>query len=237
MSLPGSPENPPLGGSLKPETPSVGPAAGRGEESPLSAGLITGAPATHPPDPQQNPQAELIGLIREHHQAVYGYALRLSGSPTDAEDLAQQAFLIACQKLHQVREAEKVRSWLLTVVRNAFLKSRKNPPPAPAAGLELDIDAIPEQAPETALDNETLQLALADLSDDYRLIVGMYYFEERSYKEIAEILGLPIGTVMSRLSRAKSRLRGQLLASDPELAEIYGESSAGDAAPSAVDRR
>ncbi|MDA7503605.1 sigma-70 family RNA polymerase sigma factor, partial [bacterium] len=65
-------------------------------------------------------------LVTSYYKDVYRFAYRLSGNQTDAEDLTQQTFLIACRKLHQVNDLSKVRSWMFTIVRNAFLKSTKH---------------------------------------------------------------------------------------------------------------
>jgi RNA polymerase sigma-70 factor (ECF subfamily) len=155
----------------------------------------------------------LAQLVADHHASVYRYALRLTGAAADAEDLAQQAFLIAQQKGDQVRDAERVRSWLLAVVRNAFLKSRRQRIPMPASGLEIDVASVPQRAAEElAIDADALRSAIDELPEEFRVPLLMFYFEERSYREIAEQLDLPAGTVMSRLSRAKSFLRRRLFA-------------------------
>jgi RNA polymerase sigma-70 factor (ECF subfamily) len=155
-------------------------------------------------------------LVAEHHAAVYRYAFRLTGSAADAEDLCQQAFLIAHQKRDQVREAELVGRWLLAVVRNAFLKSRRRRAPMPAGGLEIDLASVPARVADLPLaeafeiDQKQLQAAIDELPDEFKLPLVMFYFEEYSYREISEQLDLPPGTVMSRLSRAKSHLRRKL---------------------------
>lgn len=154
-------------------------------------------------------------LIVEHHAVLYRYAYRLCGSCTDAEDLTQQAFLVAHRKLHQLRERERARSWLFAVLRTCFLKSRRRPQEVPASGLELSIDALPERVPEhEEIDCERLQAAISALPQEFRVVVLMFYFEQLSYKEIAAQLDIRIGTVMSRLARAKDRLRYGLLAAD-----------------------
>ncbi|MFT5526188.1 MAG: hypothetical protein ACI9HK_004161, partial [Pirellulaceae bacterium] len=95
--------------------------------------------------------------------------------------------------------------------RNLFLKNCRKSRPTPVAVLELNVDEIPEKQERDEVDGESLQLALNQLSEEYRTILALFYFEEASYKEIAESLDIPIGTVMSRLSRAKGQLRGLLL--------------------------
>jgi RNA polymerase sigma-70 factor (ECF subfamily) len=158
------------------------------------------------------PPVDTARLVAEHHAALYAYAYRLSGSAADAEDLTQQVFLVAQTKLDQLRCAQSARAWLCAVLRNAWLKSRMKRQPTPAGNLELNIDSIPEDTPdESALDQEALQAALNRLPDEFKTVLLQFYFEHRSYREIAEDQGLPIGTVMSRLSRAKSHLRAALI--------------------------
>lgn len=163
--------------------------------------------------PEGGPATAIGRLIADHYAAVYRYAYRLAGSPHDAEDLSQQVFLVAQQRLHQLREPAKARGWLYAVLRSCYLKSRRKQVPLPAGGLELDVDTLPEPAsPAEGFDREQLQAAIDSLSDDFKVVVLMFYFEDCSYKEIADQLALPIGTVMSRLSRAKGRLREALSA-------------------------
>jgi len=159
-------------------------------------------------------------LVLDHHRDVYRYAYRLTGRVADAEDLTQQTFLIAQQRLHQVRQPERVLSWLFAILRTCYLKSERKSVPLPASGIELDVDSIPDGTAEKAIDEELLQVAIDELPDEFKLVLVMFYFEECSYKEIADKLQIPIGTVMSRLTRAKGRLRTRLLeaeaVSDPK---------------------
>ena len=161
--------------------------------------------------------ADTIGqLVEEHHAAVYRYAFRLSGQPCDAEDLTQQTYLAAFQNLNQLREPRHARGWLFAILRNCFLRSRRKRVPLPATGLEIDVDNIAAEIPdEWIVDPERLQAAIDELPDEFKLVVLLFYFEGCSYREIAEKLSLQIGTVMSRLSRAKRRLRGALF--DPDI--------------------
>jgi RNA polymerase sigma-70 factor (ECF subfamily) len=155
---------------------------------------------------------DIVQLIREHHADIYRYAFRLAGRQSDAEDLAQQTFLIAQQKLHQIRDQARARSWLFTILRNCYLKQRRRTAPT---NLDLDVDRIADETPPggaTAewIDREWLQAALEQLSDEHKIVLLMFYFEELSYKEMSERLGVAAGTVMSRLARAKGRLRALL---------------------------
>jgi RNA polymerase sigma-70 factor, ECF subfamily len=129
----------------------------------------------------------------------------------DAEDLTQQAFLVAQRKLAQLREDANARSWLFTVVRNCFLKDCQRRRPVAVVDLQLNVDNIPVEAPkEEDIDRQQLQDALNELAEGSRVVLVMFYFEDRSYREIAAELDLPIGTVMSRLARAKAFIRSKL---------------------------
>ncbi len=157
-------------------------------------------------------------LIDEHYSFVFGFLYRLSGSRADAEDLTQQTFLSAHSKLDQLREQSKARGWLCTIGRNAFLKlvsKRKTP--------AVDLDSVPEVAEYTnadsEVDSEQLQNLLNQMPEEFRSAVVLFYYESCSYREIAERMDIPIGTVMSRLARAKAWLRRRLGAVRTELSE------------------
>lgn len=160
----------------------------------------------------------LAELVEAHYDGLYRYAVRLSGSAADADDLVQQTFLTAQQKLDQVRDPAHVRAWLYTIVRNTFLKQRRH-----ASSSEVSLDAIEEprsQPVELEVDGEQLQAYLDELPEEFRTPLVLFYFQEFSYREIAQHLSVPIGTVMSRLSRARRHLRAQFQA--PEDAEADG---------------
>jgi RNA polymerase sigma-70 factor (ECF subfamily) len=163
------------------------------------------------------PRLDLARLVADHHGVLYRYAFRLTGSAPDAEDLTQQTFLVAQQKLGQLRDAENARAWLFTVLRNGYLKSFRKAVPQTAASIDLDVEALAAEETDEPFDRELLQRALDQLPDDFRLVVVMFYFEERSYREIAAELEVPIGTVMSRLARAKAGLRRLLHAEAPQV--------------------
>jgi len=165
---------------------------------------------------QVDAKDDIVQLVAEHYQSVYRYAFRLSGSATEAEDLTQQVYLIASRNLGKLRSVDSAKSWLFTILRNYFLRIRQNAQRIPTTHLPIDLDNLPQKShadiPTVAeIEPEMLQQALNSLSDASRVILGMFYFEEFSYKEIAEQLDLPVGTIMSRLARAKVDLRSRLL--------------------------
>jgi RNA polymerase sigma-70 factor (ECF subfamily) len=151
-------------------------------------------------------------LVDEHLAAVYRYAFRLTGKTADAEDLTQQTFLTARLRIDQLRDPARARSWLLTVLRRCFLKTYRRKKETLATDMELEMEHIPDEPVGETFDGEALQTALDKLPPEIRSIVVMFYFENRSYKEIATAQELPLGTVMSRLSRAKTILRRRLFA-------------------------
>ncbi len=156
-------------------------------------------------------------LIDAHYEALYRYAYRLSGTAADAEDLTQEAFGKALARLPQLRDPERARGWLFRILRNAYLhkvrdQKRHKVVPLDAVG---DLPDRPvEEMPE--IDPAQLQLALNDLDETFRTPIILFYFEEFSYRDIAEQMDLPIGTVMSRLARGKAYLRSKLSPVDPE---------------------
>jgi RNA polymerase sigma-70 factor (ECF subfamily) len=154
--------------------------------------------------------------VAEHSAELYRYAYRLAGQAADAEDLTQQTFLIAHSKLDQLRSAESCRSWLFAILRSCFLKLVRASASMPAA-TEFPLETLAAEVPEALdEDRDRLHKVLGELPPEFRLVLTMFYFEECSYRQIAEQLELPIGTVMSRLSRAKNHLRARL--SEPSLA-------------------
>ncbi|HTU25107.1 MAG TPA: RNA polymerase sigma factor, partial [Pirellulales bacterium] len=169
---------------------------------------------------------DITQLVLDHHEILYRYAYRLTGSAADAEDLTQQTFLVAHQKLDQVRSAACVRGWLFTVLRNGYFKSRRRTLPLAAASLGFDLDTIAAAAvKERPIDSVELGRALAELTDEFKLVLLLFYFEQRSYREIADILDLPIGTVMSRLSRAKGHLRAKLFSIADDTGKVVNDPS------------
>ncbi len=150
-------------------------------------------------------------LVEAHYQPLYRYAYRLSGSAADAEDLTQEAFGKAVERLGQLRDPDKARHWLFRIVRNAYLHTVRDAKRAKAVPLDSvgDVAAGPDPTPP-AVDPDVLQAALNELDESFRTPLILFYFDEFSYRDIAEQMNLPIGTVMSRLARGKAHLRAKL---------------------------
>jgi RNA polymerase sigma-70 factor, ECF subfamily len=159
---------------------------------------------------------DIAQLVEKYHQTAYRYAYRLTGSVQDAEDLTQETFLVALRKLGQLRKVENAQAWLFAILRNCFLKDRQRRRPNLMADLSLDAGLMPSPSAGDHIDRDGLQAALGRLPEASRLVLLMFYFEECSYREMADRLEMPIGTVMSRLARAKDYLRSSL--GEPERA-------------------
>jgi len=154
---------------------------------------------------------ELPRLIDAHYEALYRYAYRLSGTAADAEDLTQEAFGKALAHLQQLRDSERAKAWLFRILRNLYLHKvrddkRHRVVPLDAVG---DLPGRESDDPPD-IDPSKLQQALDELEEGFRTPLILFYFEEFSYRDIAEQMELPIGTVMSRLARAKTYLRNRL---------------------------
>ncbi|MFK7735740.1 MAG: RNA polymerase sigma factor [Pirellulaceae bacterium] len=166
-------------------------------------------------------RAAVASWIQEFHQDIYRFSYWISGCPNAAEDVTQETFLRAfhaAQKGSGPREADKTKSWLLTIARNEFARHAKRQNKI-IANSEVSDDTVQiENTTSTDDDREWLLSGLQQLSENYRTILLMYYFEEQSYTEIAAVLDIPIGTVMSRLSRAKRSLKQCLTRAEQEIA-------------------
>lgn len=150
-------------------------------------------------------------LLEEHQATVFRYAFRLSGCAATAEDIVQEVFLRAFRSLHQLRDESAARGWLLTIARNEFMRAVRKTSPASLSIEPPDPETVTAELNVPLLDQqEWVGVALEQLPEEFRLVLLMFYFEELSYAEIAEQLNIPLGTVMSRLSRGRSHLKQAL---------------------------
>jgi RNA polymerase sigma-70 factor (ECF subfamily) len=163
---------------------------------------------------------ELVCL--PHLSAAYNLARWLTHDDRDAEDVVQEAYLRALRFFDGFRGGDG-RAWLLAIVRNTCHDwLRRNRPASSTTPFdeELHTPAAAGESAEQALlrvvDRERLRSALASLPASWREVLVMRELEGLSYKEIAEVAGIPLGTVMSRLARARARLQEQLLAAEGE---------------------
>ena len=152
-------------------------------------------------------------LVEAHYTPLFRFALSLAKNSSDAGDLTQQTFFIWAKKGHTLREAGKAKSWLFTTLYREFLRGRRRSERVTALEDLGPVEADPP-APEidvvTGMDANLVVAALQEVDEVYRAPLTLFYMQDLSYKEIADILEVPIGTVMSRLSRGKAQLRAAL---------------------------
>ena len=152
-------------------------------------------------------------LVDRHYAALYRFGLSLSRNADAAADLVQQTFYLWAEKGHQLRDLSKAKSWLFTTLYREYLTTYRRGVKFP----QVELDAAEAELPAIAsdvldqLDGPAVVAALAQVDEVFRAPLTLFYLEELSYREIAEVLGVPIGTVMSRLSRGKEQLRKLLL--------------------------
>lgn len=155
------------------------------------------------------------GLVARYYEPLYQFAFSLTRSEADACDLTQQTFYVWATKGHQLREHNKVKTWLFTTLHRQFLESRRRQtrfPHQEIEAAELDLPVIlPNEV--SRLDSAHVVAALARVDETYQAPVALFYLQDYSYKEIAEILEVPIGTVKSRISRGIGQLQ-KFLAKD-----------------------
>jgi RNA polymerase sigma-70 factor (ECF subfamily) len=154
-------------------------------------------------------------LVARYYEPLYQFAFSLARSEADACDLTQQAFYIWANKGHQLRDATKVKTWLFTTLHREFLESRRRQTRFPHIELRLAADDLLAAPPQSAsrLDAAQVLETLARVDEIYQAPVALFYLQDCSYNEIAEILEVPLGTVKSRLARGIAQLQ-RLLARD-----------------------
>jgi RNA polymerase sigma-70 factor, ECF subfamily len=163
-------------------------------------------------------------VLIKHIDGLYSYALALSRNRVDAEDLVQETYLRAIPAVRRLRKESNIKSWLYTILRNIWLNQIRQPRVViQMSGMDIDqlmpefhVPAVkdPHSSLITRLDQEQVRQAISQLPPEFREIILLREFEDLSYQEIADVLNCPIGTVMSRLGRARSKLR-LLLSSTP----------------------
>ncbi len=148
-------------------------------------------------------------IVSAYYQPLYRFGYSLAKNEHEAGDLAQQTFFVYAEKGDSLRDKSKVKSWLFTTLYREFLKRKRKDSRMDSYEPELLENAGGSVAPQmhTSLDSNLALEALGEIDDIYRQPLTLFYLKDLSYKEIAEILDVPIGTVMSRLSRAKAQLR------------------------------
>jgi RNA polymerase sigma-70 factor, ECF subfamily len=156
----------------------------------------------------------------EYLDGLYGYAIVLTRNSAEAEDLVQETCLRALRAIDGLRAEGSVKSWLFTILRNIWLNQLRQQRTRPDL-IELDADEKGAYEPADVVqdphkdfvnkvEREQVRVAIQQLPVEFREIIILREYEELSYQEIAGLLGCPVGTVMSRLARARARLRDLL---------------------------
>lgn len=192
--------------------------------------------STYPDDPvlidraQKGDRGALDSLIRKHERRAYQYAFRLTSNPEEASDVVSDAFVRVYSALQNFKGQSAFTTWLYRILTNCYLDIRKKEKNRQALSLETTLQTgegeverqIEDEEPSPHLLFErgererAVSVAVGQLPEYQRAMIVMYHSESMSYEEIAEALDLPIGTVKSRLNRARLSLR-QLLVPDEEL--------------------
>jgi RNA polymerase sigma-70 factor, ECF subfamily len=151
---------------------------------------------------------EFEDLVKIYYSDLYRFGLSLTGREADACDLAQETFYIWANKRHQLKNPAKVKAWLFTTLYRQFLQARRHETrfkeesidETSAELLTMNADCV------NRVDARTLLSFLGQLDEAHRAPLVLYYLEDLSYNEIAETLAVPLGTVQSRIARAKIKL-------------------------------
>lgn len=156
----------------------------------------------------KGPIPGLEEVFDAYHASLYRFARGLTGEDADASDLVQEAFYRYARSEIVLRDPAQSRAWLFTTLHRLFLRQRdrsRREPSQDGESLDSEVDPTERDLPRD-LDAQRALAALAELEEKYRGPLTLFYLHEIPYKEIATILEIPVGTVMSRISRGKSRL-------------------------------
>ena len=164
-------------------------------------------------------QAEATGI--EHLDGLYSYAMVLSRNHAEAEDLVQETYVRAIRAMGRLRTGSNMKSWLFTILRNIWfnqLRKRRNGPQMVEIETEEGIaNSVADPSKNShdlyvsKVETERVRAAIQELPVEFREIILLREYEDLSYLEIASVLDCPVGTVMSRLGRARAKLRALLL--------------------------
>jgi RNA polymerase sigma-70 factor (ECF subfamily) len=151
-------------------------------------------------------------VVALHHESLYRFAFSLAGNPDAAAELTQEGYVRLLTRGGQLRDKSRIKAWLFTTVYRIFLGWKRHENRFPHVEIVAAEHELPVFSPSMAntIDGEAVMASLLELDEQFRAPLVLYYLQSLTYREIAGVLDLPIGTVMSRLSRGKSLLRARL---------------------------
>lgn len=155
---------------------------------------------------------EFEDLVDQYYQPLYRFGFSLAKNPDRAADLVQQTFVIWAQKGHQLKDRSKAKTWLFTTLYREHLGHARRSQRHPETEISEAEHELPHAEEESGrhLDAQRAVKLLSELDETFRAPLTLFYLQQHSYKEIAEVLDVPIGTVMSRISRGKEQLRKKM---------------------------
>jgi RNA polymerase sigma-70 factor (ECF subfamily) len=159
-------------------------------------------------------EADYEQAVNSLYEGLYRFAFSLAGNADDASELTQESFARLLVKGGQLRDPSKVKAWLFTTLYRMYLGWKRREISLPHYEIGSVEGELPPVTPELVdkLQNEAVGESLLEVEERYRVPLALYYFENHSYAEIATMLDIPIGTLMSRLSRGKELMRKSLAA-------------------------
>lgn len=161
---------------------------------------------------KQRSEPDFQSLVDLYYGALYRFAISLTHTESDVGDLVQETFLTWAVKGRQLLDPTKAKSWLFTTLHRRFLQSQRHSTRFPHVELNAAEANLPHVEPRLVnLDAQHVVELLAQVDSQYRAGVVLFYLEEYSYNEIAEILDVPLGTVKSRISRGLGQLKALVL--------------------------
>lgn len=159
-------------------------------------------------------EADYEQAVNSFYEGLYRFAFSLSGNMDDACELTQETFARLLAKGGQLRDRSKMKAWLFTTLYRIYLGWKRRETRHPHLEIDSVAEELPPVTPETVdqLEIEAVSQSLLALEERYRVPLALHYFENHSYREMSKLLDIPVGTIMSRLSRGKELMRKLLAA-------------------------